>query len=325
MARRGTPDVDAALRAAAAECADQAGPAPLWADGAEVLLPGADGDGWVRGAVVGGGASGGAVASQELRVRLEGGGEVVRVARSSVAAANPAELERTEDLASLPHLGGQQLLRTLGLRFRRGAIYTRCGPSLLALNPWRPLPLYGAEQLQRCRDHAAATAATPPAHIFAVAAAALRLVAMEASEQTVVVSGESGAGKTETSRRLLQALAACTAPIETAEGGVGGGGGSALLPLLLQALTLALALALTLALALALPLPLALPLSLSLSLSRPLPWSSPSAQQRRRSTRTRPASAAYSRLASRPPAPHLARARHLARASSRCARWEHRA
>ena len=119
-----------------------------------------------------------------------------------------------------------------------GAIYTTCGPSLLALNPWRALPLYGTEQLQRCRDHAASSAATPPAHIFAVAAAALRLVATEGSEQTVVVSGESGAGKTETSRRLLQALAACTAPVETAEGGVGGGGGSALLPLLLHAVAL---------------------------------------------------------------------------------------
>ena len=205
--------------------------ASLWADGTEVLLPGADGDAWARGAVVGG-ASGGAAASQALRVRLQDGGEVVSVAAASVTAANPAELERTDDLASLPHLGGQQLLRTLGLRFRRGAIYTRCGPSLLALNPWRPLPLYGAEQLQRCRDHAAATAATPPAHIFAVAAAALQLVATEGSEQTVVVSGESGAGKTETSRRLLQALAACTA----ADGD--GGGGGALLPLLLQALAM---------------------------------------------------------------------------------------
>ena len=130
------------------------------------------------------------------------------------------------------------LLLTLLSLALDSAIYTTCGPSLLALNPWRPLPLYGTEQLQRCRDHAASSAATPPAHIFAVAAAALRLVATEGSEQTVVVSGESGAGKTETSRRLLQALAACTAPVETAEGGVGGGGGSALLPLLLQAVAL---------------------------------------------------------------------------------------
>ena len=75
--------------------------ASLWADGTEVLLPGADGDAWVRGAVVGG-ASGGAVAGQELRVRLQDGGEVVSVASASVTAANPAELERTDDLASLP-------------------------------------------------------------------------------------------------------------------------------------------------------------------------------------------------------------------------------
>ena len=66
MARQGTADVAAVLRDAAVERADQAASAPLWADGAEVLLPGADGDAWVRGAVVGG-ASGGAVASQELR------------------------------------------------------------------------------------------------------------------------------------------------------------------------------------------------------------------------------------------------------------------
>ena len=62
----------AALQDPAAERAEQAAPAPLWADGTEVLLPGADGDAWVRGAVIGGAssASGGAVASQRLRVRL---------------------------------------------------------------------------------------------------------------------------------------------------------------------------------------------------------------------------------------------------------------
>lgn len=200
---------------------------PQWTDGAPVLLL-ADGGTWQRGTVVGGSSG-----EQQLSVQKEDG-KIVAANAADVVAANPATLEHTDDLATLPHLGGPQLLRTLRLRFRRGAIYTACGPSLLALNPWRPLPLYGAEQLRRCRAATATDAPSPPAHIFGVAVAALRLLQGEGSDQTVVVSGESGAGKTETSRRLLQALAACTAE---AEGGTGAGG-EALLPLLLQAVAL---------------------------------------------------------------------------------------
>ena len=158
-----------------------------WAAGAEVLIPAADGR-WQRGVVVAGGRA------HELRVRLlgsaGGSGETVSAEAAAAVAANPSDLELAEDLASLPHLGGRQLLRTLALRYHRGAIYTMCGPSLLALNPWRQLPLYGEDVLQRCR--AGARSASPPAHIFAVAATALELAEHEGSDQVVVVSGESG-------------------------------------------------------------------------------------------------------------------------------------
>eukprot|EP00966_Prymnesium_polylepis_P302138 6980274-Prymnesium_polylepis.1 len=139
-------------------------------------------------------------------------------------------VDDADDLASLPHLSEPQLLHALASRFDRGTIYTACGPSLLAVNPWRPLPLYTDGHLQRYREVARGGrhAADEPPHVYGVAAAALLALAREGSDQTIVVSGESGAGKSESARLLMQALVGCTAVRAPAAGdGAAGGTSSA--------------------------------------------------------------------------------------------------
>lgn len=149
---------------------------------------------------------------------LPGGRALVEVdgARKTVSLdravpGNPSH--EVDDMAALPHLGEPQLVHALGMRYAQGSIYTACGPSLLAVNPWRPLPLYTEETLQLYREVSrAGSLATRAPHVFGVAATALRAMSEDDSDQTVIVSGESGAGKSESARLLLRALLGCTAP-----------------------------------------------------------------------------------------------------------------
>ena len=212
---------DSPPRVAQAELAPPEPPpeplAHLWPHGTAVLLCGADGV-WRAGVCE--------PSASVLQVKLDDDGALHTVERAAlVERANPAELELAEDLALLPHLGVPQLVHALGRRFARRAIYTWCGPALLALNPWRPLPLYDDGALAaHAAAAAAAHAAPPPAHVFATAAAALAALRRDGTDQTIIVSGESGAGKTESARRLLQALAHGSASTSTGGGGSPGGG-----------------------------------------------------------------------------------------------------
>ena len=141
---------------------------------------------------------------------------------AQVLPQNGPEQDRTPDLAQLVHLSEPCLLHTLGCRYSEGAIYTYTGTILIALNPWRELSLYSEEQLACYRDQP--LGALPP-HLFAIADLAYTGMRQERDDQTILVSGESGAGKTESTRRLLEYLVAASSR-QLAAGGGGGGGGS---------------------------------------------------------------------------------------------------
>ena len=113
------------------------------------------------------------------------------------------------------------MLSTLARRYAAGDIYTAAGSGILvALNPFSALPrLYGAEAMEAYRTagsgaEAAAgdgggsgAAAAPPPHVFAVAARAYWRMRSERRGQALLVTGESGAGKTETSKLVMKYLA----------------------------------------------------------------------------------------------------------------------
>ena len=183
----------------------------LMSDGAgHVWLPDPDRM-WVEGNIVG------TVSDEELRVCLAGGEEVV-VRSSSVLPKNPACEEGTEDLAALSHLDEPNVLHNLHLRFNSSEIYTWTGKILMALNPWRAIDgLYSPERLAAyCRPESDPSAVAP--HVFAVAAQAYRSMAdmSDTARQVILVSGESGSGKTETTKYILQHLAA----VSSSAGGV---------------------------------------------------------------------------------------------------------
>ncbi|KAK9968759.1 hypothetical protein ABG768_003067 [Culter alburnus] len=110
-----------------------------------------------------------------------------------------------EDLANLSELDEKSLLEVLTGRFTQNLIYTYIGDILVAINPFKYLPIYekGVSERYKCHEKKSL-----PPHIFAVADRAyqsmLGRLATGPKNQCIVISGESGAGKTESTKLLLR-------------------------------------------------------------------------------------------------------------------------
>ncbi|XP_055602318.1 unconventional myosin-Va isoform X2 [Uranotaenia lowii] len=119
---------------------------------------------------------------------------------------NPAILIGQNDLTALSYLHEPDVLYNLEVRFReRHAIYTYCGIVLVAINPYAELPLYGADLIRAYRGHSMGELEP---HIFAVAEEAYAKLEREKCDISIIVSGESGAGKTVSAKYAMRYFAA---------------------------------------------------------------------------------------------------------------------
>ncbi|KAJ1620313.1 P-loop containing nucleoside triphosphate hydrolase protein, partial [Pavlovales sp. CCMP2436] len=107
--------------------------------------------------------------------------------------------------SQLPTLDSESVIENLRVRHAADEVYTWTGTILLAVNPYKRLPgLYGEDVMAETR----ASKLLRKPHAFSVAERAYRQMAREGTNQSIVISGESGAGKTENCRIILQYLAA---------------------------------------------------------------------------------------------------------------------
>ncbi|OQV23320.1 Myosin-VIIa [Hypsibius exemplaris] len=113
--------------------------------------------------------------------------------------------EGVEDMISLGDLHEAGILRNLLIRYKRNLIYTYTGSILVAVNPYQILPIYTAEQIQAYRGRRIGDL---PPHIFAIGDNANNEMLRHKQDQCIIISGESGAGKTESTKLILQFLAA---------------------------------------------------------------------------------------------------------------------
>ncbi|KOO33649.1 myosin motor domain [Chrysochromulina tobinii] len=126
-----------------------------------------------------------------------------RLEKPSPITAGPGASE----LTSLKSVEDAAILANTRDRYESGHIYTRSGRLLLAVNPYRALPLYTPEVLELYKHSLQPQIELPP-HVFAVASSAHLGMMQDMQSQSVIISGESGAGKTETAKILLMYLAA---------------------------------------------------------------------------------------------------------------------
>ncbi|XP_023667480.2 myosin-IIIb [Paramormyrops kingsleyae] len=115
------------------------------------------------------------------------------------------EILLRDDLAALSDLDEKSLLEALSQRFSQNHIYTYIGDILVSVNPFKYLPLYEKEVAEQYKCHEKSSL---PPHIFAVADKAyqsmLGRLGTGSRNQCIVISGESGAGKTESTKLLLR-------------------------------------------------------------------------------------------------------------------------
>ncbi|XP_012256582.2 myosin-IIIb-like isoform X3 [Athalia rosae] len=108
-----------------------------------------------------------------------------------------------DDLAALDLLSEDGIVEQLQNRYEQAQIYTYIGDILVAVNPFANLGLYTGMEQRRYKGQARSD--NPP-HIFAVADAAYQALLHQRQNQAIVISGESGAGKTESANLLLKQL-----------------------------------------------------------------------------------------------------------------------
>ncbi|KAJ1673012.1 Myosin type-2 heavy chain 1, partial [Spiromyces aspiralis] len=114
---------------------------------------------------------------------------------------NPSVLDGVEDLTNLSHLNEPAVLYNLQERYRRKEIYTYSGVVLVAMNPFTPVPLYSENIMKR---YAGKHRSERPPHLFAIAEDAYHGMVLEGKNQTIIVYGESGAGKTTSAKYIMR-------------------------------------------------------------------------------------------------------------------------
>ncbi|XP_044016052.1 myosin-VIIa isoform X1 [Aphidius gifuensis] len=122
-----------------------------------------------------------------------------------IKAMHATSVQGVEDMISLGDLHEAGILRNLLIRYNENLIYTYTGSILVAVNPYQILPIYTAEQIKLYKDRKIGEL---PPHIFAIGDNSYAHMNRYGQDQCIVISGESGAGKTESTKLILQYLAA---------------------------------------------------------------------------------------------------------------------
>lgn len=117
----------------------------------------------------------------------------------------PPKQEDFEDLCNLPVLSEDSILDNLRNRFQKKKIYTYAGSILVAINPFKFLPIYNPKYVKMYENHQLGKLEP---HIFAIADVAYYAMLRKHINQCIVISGESGSGKTQSTNFLIHCLTA---------------------------------------------------------------------------------------------------------------------
>uniref|UniRef100_A0A8C8MMX5 Myosin ID n=1 Tax=Oncorhynchus tshawytscha TaxID=74940 RepID=A0A8C8MMX5_ONCTS len=118
------------------------------------------------------------------------------------------------DFVLLDSVSLEEFMANLKLRFEKGRIYTYIGEVVVSVNPYRAMNIYGRDTIEQYKGR---ELYERPPHLFAIADAAYKAMKRRNKDTCIVISGESGAGKTEASKYIMQYIAAITNPGQRAE------------------------------------------------------------------------------------------------------------
>ncbi|XP_010115195.1 PREDICTED: myosin-3-like [Chlamydotis macqueenii] len=135
-------------------------------------------------------------------------GRMITVKPDDVYAMNPPKFDRIEDVAMLTHLHEPAVLYNLKDRYTSWMIYTYSGLFCVTVNPYKWLPVYNPEVVLAYRGKKRQEA---PPHIFSISDNAYQFMLTDRENQSILITGESGAGKTVNTKRVIQYFATIAA------------------------------------------------------------------------------------------------------------------
>ncbi|EHH16037.1 hypothetical protein EGK_11263 [Macaca mulatta] len=138
-------------------------------------------------------------------------GKSLSIKEDKIQQMNPPEFEMIEDMAMLTHLNEASVLHALKRRYGQWMIYTYSGLFCVTINPYKWLPVYKKEVVAAYKGKRRSEA---PPHIFAVANNAFQDMLHNRENQSILFTGESGAGKTVNSKHIIQYFATIAAMSE---------------------------------------------------------------------------------------------------------------
>uniref|UniRef100_G1PUM0 Myosin heavy chain 1 n=1 Tax=Myotis lucifugus TaxID=59463 RepID=G1PUM0_MYOLU len=131
-------------------------------------------------------------------------GATVTVKDDQVYPMNPPKYDKIEDMAMMTHLHEPAVLYNLKERYAAWMIYTYSGLFCVTVNPYKWLPVYNAEVVSAYRGKKRQEA---PPHIFSISDNAYQFMLTDRENQSILITGESGAGKTVNTKRVIQYFA----------------------------------------------------------------------------------------------------------------------
>ncbi|XP_034384774.1 unconventional myosin-XVIIIa isoform X4 [Cyclopterus lumpus] len=159
----------------------------------------------------------GSLPEGKVKIKLEHDGTILEVDEDDVEKANPPSSNRSEDLASLLYLNESSVMHCLRQRYGGNLIHTYAGPNMVVINPLSTPSMYSEKVMHMfkgCRREDSAP------HIYSVAQSAYRNLLTTRQDQSIVLLGKSGSGKTTNCQHLVQylvSIAGSTGKIFSAE------------------------------------------------------------------------------------------------------------
>ncbi|XP_077577506.1 uncharacterized protein myh14 isoform X4 [Stigmatopora nigra] len=139
-----------------------------------------------------------------VEVELSDSQRLMTLSREEVQRMNPPRFSKVEDMADLTCLNEASVLHNLRERYYSGLIYTYSGLFCVVVNPYKNLPIYTETIVEMYRGK---KRHEMPPHIYAISEAAYRSMLQDREDQSILCTGESGAGKTENTKKVIQYLA----------------------------------------------------------------------------------------------------------------------
>lgn len=142
--------------------------------------------------------------NNKFKVKDLSSNDIKEIDSNDIQKANPIQFDGTDDMASLTYLNEPSVLNNLNIRYQNDKIYTHSGLFLVTVNPYKNLNIYNSNFIKQYSQNSIDPIHKLPPHIFGTAQNAFESLINDCKDQSILVTGESGAGKTENTKKVIQ-------------------------------------------------------------------------------------------------------------------------